>query len=65
MFTKEELLVIKDAIKIADKEYIELIEKHKKNRSAMVAYNRKQKNLWMLENNLIKFQMKLTKKRID
>lgn len=54
MFTKDELLVIKDAIKIADKEYIRLIDLHKNNRNSMVAYNRKQKNLWMLENKLNK-----------
>ncbi|MGG7162570.1 hypothetical protein [Clostridium ihumii] len=54
MFTKEELLVIKDAVKIADKEYIRLIDMHKNNKNNMVAYNKKQKKLWRLENKLNK-----------
>lgn len=54
MFTKEELLVIKDAVKIADREYIKLIDANKNNKNSMVAYNRKQKKLWMLENKLNK-----------
>ena len=44
MFSKEELLVIEDALKIADKEYIDLIELNKNNKNKMVAFNRKQKN---------------------
>ncbi len=54
MFTKDELLVIKDALKIADKEYIKLIDLHKNNRNSLVAYNRKQKKLWMAQNKLNK-----------
>ena len=46
MFTKDELLVIEDALKIADAEYIRLIDENKKNKNKMVAYNRKQKKLW-------------------
>ncbi len=52
MFSKEELLVIEDALKIADKEYIELIENNKGNKNKMVAYNRKQKKLWLVQNKL-------------
>ena len=54
MFTKEELLVIEDAIKIADAEYIRLIEENKSNKNKMVAFNRKQKKLWLVQNKLTK-----------
>lgn len=54
MFTKEELLVIEDAIKIADAEYIRLIEENKSNKNRMVAFNRKQKKLWLVQNKLKK-----------
>ena len=54
MFTKEELLVIEDALKIADAEYIRLIDENKNNKNRMVAYNRKQKKLWLVQNKLKK-----------
>lgn len=54
MFTKEELLVIEDALKIADAEYIKLIDLNKNNKNRMVAYNRKQKKLWLVQNKLKK-----------
>ncbi len=54
MFSKEELLVIEDALKIADKEYIKLIDENKNNKSRIVAYNRKQKKLWLVQNKLKK-----------
>jgi hypothetical protein len=54
MFTKEELLVIEDAIKIADAEYIRLIEENKSNKNRMVAFNRKQKKMWLVQNKLKK-----------
>lgn len=54
MFTKDELLVIEDALKIADAEYIRLIDENKKNKNKMVAYNRKQKKLWLVQNKLKK-----------
>ncbi|SHH59849.1 hypothetical protein SAMN02745196_00910 [Clostridium collagenovorans DSM 3089] len=54
MFTKEELLVIKDAFKIADKEYMKQMEANMNNKSSLVAYNRKQKKLWMAQNKLNK-----------
>ncbi|WP_160688052.1 hypothetical protein [Clostridium sp. C2-6-12] len=54
MFTKEELLVIEDAIKIADAEYIRLIDENKSNKNRMVAFNRKQKKLWLVQNKLKK-----------
>ena len=54
MFTKEELLVIEDALKIADTEYIKLIEENKNNKNRIFAYNRKQKKLWLVQNKLKK-----------
>ncbi|AGX42622.1 hypothetical protein [Clostridium saccharobutylicum] len=54
MFTKEELLVIEDALKIADEKYIKLIDENKNNKNRMVAYNRKQKKLWLVQNKLKK-----------
>ncbi|MBD7911734.1 MULTISPECIES: hypothetical protein [Clostridium] len=54
MFSKEELLVIEDALKIADAEYIRLIEENKNNKNRMVAFNRKQKKLWLVQNKLKK-----------
>ena len=54
MFTKEELLVIKDAMKVADDFYMKTMEDNMKNKNIMVAYNRKQKKLWMVQNKLNK-----------
>ncbi|WP_238919178.1 hypothetical protein [Clostridium sp. YIM B02555] len=54
MFTKEELLVIEDALRIADAEYIKLIDENKNNKNRMVAFNRKQKKLWLVQNKLKK-----------
>ena len=54
MFTKDELLVIEDALKISDAEYIRLIDENKNNKNRMVAYNRKQKKLWLVQNKLKK-----------
>jgi hypothetical protein len=54
MFTKDELLVIEDALKIADAEYIRLIDENKNNKNRLVAFNRKQKKLWLTQNKLKK-----------
>lgn len=54
MFSKEELLVIEDALKIADNEYMRLLEENRNNKNSMVAYNRKQKSLWLVQNKLKK-----------
>ncbi len=54
MFTKEELLVIEDALKIADAEYIKLMDESKNNKNRLVAFNRKQKKLWLVQNKLKK-----------
>ena len=54
MFTKEELLVIEDALKIADAEDIKLMDESKNNKNRLVAYNRNQKKLWLVQNKLKK-----------
>ncbi|MBN1052121.1 hypothetical protein DV092_08705 [Clostridium botulinum] len=54
MFTRDELLVIENALKIADDEYIKLLDKNKNNKNMMVSYNRKQKRLWLVQNKLNK-----------
>ena len=54
MFTRDELLVIEDALKIADKEYINLLDINKSNKNKAVAFNRKQKKLWLVQNKLKK-----------
>lgn len=54
MFTKDELQVINDALKIADAEYIKQIDLNKNNKNKMVSFNRKQKKLWLVQNKLKK-----------
>ena len=54
MFTKEELLVIEDALNIADEKYIKLMDESRNNKNKLVAYNRKQKKLWLVQNKLKK-----------
>ncbi|MCR6516422.1 MAG: hypothetical protein ACRC1T_01815 [Clostridium chrysemydis] len=52
MFTKEELSVISEALKIADAKYMKEIEEG--NRNLAVSANRKQKKLWLVQNKLKK-----------
>lgn len=54
VFTKDELLVIRDAMKIADEHYMKTMEQNMKNKNILVAYNRKQKKLWLVQNKLNK-----------
>lgn len=54
MFTKDELLVIEEALKIADETYMEKMNASKNIKNQMVAYNRKQKKLWLVQNKLKK-----------
>lgn len=54
MFTKDELLVIEEALKIADEAYMEKMNASKNIKNQMVAYNRKQKKLWLVQNKLKK-----------
>ena len=53
MFTHEELLVIKEAMKIADTQYMKQVEGATGNKSR-VATNKKQKKLWLVQNKLNK-----------
>ena len=54
MFTNDELSVIKDALDIADEHYKKLMDLNKNNKNQLVAYNRKQKKLWLVQNKLNK-----------
>ena len=54
MFSKDDLLVIQDALNIADNEYKKLMDENKNNKYRLVAYNRKQKKLWLVQNKLKK-----------
>ena len=54
MFTSEDISVIKDALNIADDHYKKLMDLNKNNKNQMVAYNRKQKKLWLVQNKLNK-----------
>ena len=54
MFSKDELLVIKDALKIADEKYMRDLEKSQNNQKNMVSNNRKQKKLWLVQNKVKK-----------
>lgn len=53
MFTHEELLTIKEAMKIADAEYMKQVEGATGNKNR-VAANKKQKKLWLVQNKLNK-----------
>ena len=64
MFSKEELLVIEDALKIADNEYMRLLEENRNNKNRMVAYNRKQKSLWLVQNKLKKILQENREKQL-
>lgn len=53
MFTREELLTIKEAIKVADAEYMKQVEGATGNKNRVGA-NKKQKKLWLVQNKLNK-----------
>lgn len=52
MFTMDELKVINDALNIADEHYKSIMDNNKGNKNVMVANNRKQKKLWLVQNKL-------------
>jgi hypothetical protein len=54
MFTKEELQILNDALKMAEENCTKLLEASTNNKDRMVAYNRKQKKIWLLQNKLKK-----------
>ncbi len=54
MFTMDELKVINEALKIADDHYKEIMDNNKGNKNVVVANNRKQKKLWLVQNKMKK-----------
>lgn len=54
MFNKEELQIINEAVKMYEEKTTKLLEANTNNKDKMVAYNRKQKKVWLLQNKLKK-----------
>ena len=54
MFNKEELKLINEAVKMYEEKTTKLLESSTNNKEKMVAYNRKQKKVWLLQNKLKK-----------
>ncbi|MDU5111125.1 MAG: hypothetical protein E6248_11800 [Clostridium sp.] len=54
MFNKEELQILNEALKMYEEKTTKLLESNTNNKEKMVAYNRKQKKVWLLQNKLKK-----------
>ena len=54
MFNKDELKLINEAVKMYEEKTTKLLESSTNNKEKMVAYNRKQKKIWLLQNKLKK-----------
>ncbi|MGG7059322.1 hypothetical protein ACQPUY_08625 [Clostridium nigeriense] len=54
MFNKEELQIINEAVKMYEEKTTKLLESSTNNKERMVAYNRKQKKVWLLQNKISK-----------
>lgn len=54
MFNKEELQIINEAVKMYEEKTTKLLESSTNNKDRMVAYNRKQKKVWLLQNKIKK-----------
>ena len=54
MFNKEELQIINEAVKMYEEKTTKLLESSINNKDRMVAYNRKQKKVWLLQNKIKK-----------
>lgn len=54
MFNKEELQIINEAIKMYEEKTTKQLEASTNNKDKMVAYNRKQKKIWLLQNKMKK-----------
>ena len=54
MFNKDELQIINEAMKIYEEKTTKLLEASTNNKDKMVAYNRKQKKIWLLQNKMKK-----------
>ena len=50
MFNKEELQILNEALKMYEEKTTKLLESSTNNKEKMVAYNRKQKKVWLLQN---------------
>ena len=54
MFNKDELKLINEAVKMYEEKTTKLLEASTNNKEKMVAYNRKQKKVWLLQNKIKK-----------
>lgn len=54
MFNKEELQIINEAMKMYEEKTTKQLEASTNNKDKMVAYNRKQKKIWLLQNKMKK-----------
>ena len=54
MFNKEELQILNEALKMYEEKTTKQLESSTNNKDKMVAYNRKQKKVWLLQNKLSK-----------
>ena len=50
MFNKEELQILNEALKMYEEKTTKQLESSTNNKDKMVAYNRKQKKIWLLQN---------------
>ena len=53
MFNKEELQILNEALKMYEEKTTKQLESSTNNKDKMVAYNRKQKKIWLLQNKMI------------
>ncbi|GAA0818215.1 hypothetical protein [Clostridium tertium] len=54
MFNKEELQILNEALKMYEEKTTKQLESSINNKDKMVAYNRKQKKIWLLQNKMKK-----------
>ncbi|MDB1921103.1 hypothetical protein PMY56_03505 [Clostridium tertium] len=54
MFNKEELQILNEALKMYEEKNTKQLESSTNNKDKMVAYNRKQKKIWLLQNKMKK-----------
>lgn len=54
MVNKEELQILNEALKMYEEKTTKQLESSTNNKDKMVAYNRKQKKIWLLQNKMKK-----------
>lgn len=54
MFNKEELQILNEALKMYEEKTTKQLESSTNNKDKMVAYNRKQRKIWLLQNKMKK-----------